>query len=131
MKEPKSKTESNPKPRLLASIDYVSPDNLRTTYLTNLFAAHTPEGSINVVGYVERKDFPKRAIITELPQSEGGGSTMEDEGDTGWIREIQTSFLISVSAAEGLIEVLQEALENLEAREVRIKKLNDEGGKNE
>lgn len=117
MKNPKLKTPSGTKPQVLATLDYVSSENLRTSYLTGLFAAPTPEGSINVVGYVERKGFPEQAVVMADPDGQGG--LVEDSGRTGWVREIQSSFLIGIPAAKALIEVLQDTINELQDRKRR------------
>ncbi len=118
MKSLKPAGTANLKPKVLATLDYVSPSDLRTSYLTGLFAAPTPEGSINVVGYVERKGFPEKAELTAAP--DGTGGMMEDIGKMGWVREIHNSFLINIPAAEALIEVLQESIDEIKDRQKRI-----------
>lgn len=110
--QPKKKISKVSKPSI--TIDYRPQEGLRTSYLSGMFAAPTPEGNINIAGYVERQSFPDKATVTVAKAGEG--VEIEDVGGTGWVREIQSSFLISATVAEGLIEVLQEALEQIKNR---------------
>lgn len=128
MDSPKTKNkikEDATEPRVLATIRYAASDNLRTNFLTGVVTSTTPEGSVNLVGFVERKSFPDRAIITEVPEEQGGGGAITDEGGRDWVREIQTSFVISIETAENLIELLKDTVSSIKTRQLKAVRVKE------
>jgi len=93
------------------TISYIQPADLRTTYLSGAVSTTNSEGLIHVMGFVERKTYPSKLIVSREPDETG--SRLREVGPYNWVREIQISVLLDKDAVEDLISVLQQSLKDI------------------
>ncbi len=121
---PTSSTNSDTPERPPIIIDYVPTEGLRTTYVSGTTAIPTPEGLINVLGFVERKSFPSRVTISPRPDEQG--SRWREDAPSSWVRELQFSLLMDEDAVSDTIDVLQQSLDELKERRERLNSKENE-----
>lgn len=95
------------------TINYIKTSGYRCYHVDGVFGGVTPHGKIYAQMFVERAVTPQ--IVDYEVNSEGGlGKELQRVGRQGWVREIESGFIMDLNTAQVLIKWLQEKVKTLE-----------------
>jgi hypothetical protein len=101
------------------AFDYIKGPHFSTVWADGALASGTPNGLVHVAWYAERPALPRRQVYKIDPETGSLGEEVKEKliSRGSVVREMPFDVLMTVETAEGLSQLLQRVLKDLNDQE--------------